>query len=343
MKKTLIALAALAATASFAQVSVYGRLDVGYSNFVETKNNVETKATGIRSHNSVSSFWGIQGSEDLGGGLKAMFKLEQDVYPANGNTGVSGSSGGGTTAAGFNRTSTVGLSGAFGTIRAGRDYQPLYSMTASYDPMANSRVSTNNLSVTGSTVPNIVIYTTPNMSGFVANVSYINEDTSVGTTDAKVKGTNLTASYANGPLSVGVGVGNLENTAGTAVTKNEGSFLGASYDFGVAKLSAQLITTKNTSATGTTLEKKETNLGVTAPMGKVTLLAQLGRNTQTGDQGGNTDLSGNDWVIGADYALSAKTALYVKTGTFNKLEGTASGAAMDQKWVDTTFGIKSVF
>ena len=90
MKKTLIAVAALAATGAFAQVSVYGRLDAGYAQTKSTVGATYTKANGVESHNSASSMWGIQGTEDLGGGMKAFFKLEQDIYTANGNTGVSG-------------------------------------------------------------------------------------------------------------------------------------------------------------------------------------------------------------------------------------------------------------
>ena len=57
----------------------------------------------LQSHNSVSSFWGLKGTEDLGGGMNAFFILEQDVYTANGNTGASGAGGGATNASGFNR------------------------------------------------------------------------------------------------------------------------------------------------------------------------------------------------------------------------------------------------
>lgn len=356
MKKTLIAVAALAATASFAQVSVYGRLDAGYAMTTNTVAGADTKANGVQSHNSVSSMWGIQGSEDLGGGLKAMFKLEQDVYPANGNTGASGAGGGANNAAGFNRTSMLGLSGAFGTVAFGRDYVPTFKLIGATDVNSLSRISTVNASNnTGvSTEPNLVMYSTPNMSGFQANLAYRNQDQST-TTDTYQKLTNITATYTNGPLMVGVGTGSTESKAANAFNtgmslaafgltaistaeKISGNVLAASYNFGAFKLSGNHITSKATFAT-TEGELIETNVGATMPMGKVTLVGQVGQNTYKFT--GAEDRKGTDLVVGVDYALSAKTALFAKTGTYAKLDGVAGGG--ENKSTSTAVGIKTTF
>jgi len=350
MKKTLIALAALAATGAFAQVSVYGRLDVGYANTTTTVNGAETKANGVQSHNSVSSLWGIKGSEDLGGGLKANFTLEQDIYPANGNTGVTGAGGGVNNASGFNRTSKVGLSGGFGTIEFGRDYNALFKVIAATDVNALSRISTVQLAanIGGSTMPNLVMYSSPNMSGFQLNVNYGNQDTSSNVSDTVTKVTAVTGSYTNGPLMVAVGSGTTTTKAGAvgvAEGKTEGTVLGASYDFGKFALKGNYITSKATAAgAASSTDSTETNLGATMPMGKVTLVAQIGRNTVKSDLAGGTDVSGSDFVIGADYALSAKTALFAKTGTYAKASGTVAGVAdQDTKQTSTAVGIKTVF
>ena len=71
MKKTLIALAAVAATgAAFAQstVTLYGVVDQGYNTDKKTVGGVATKITGLTSILSGSRF-GFKGTEDLGGGL----------------------------------------------------------------------------------------------------------------------------------------------------------------------------------------------------------------------------------------------------------------------------------
>ncbi len=359
MKKTLIALAALAATGAFAQVSVYGRLDAGYAMTTNTVAGADTKANGVQSHNSVSSMWGIQGSEDLGGGMKANFKLEQDVYPANGNTGASGAGGGVTNASGFNRTSLVGVSGGFGSVSFGRDYVPTFKLIGATDVNALSRISTvqlaNNTGV--STDPNIIFYSTPVMSGFQVNVAYRNQDQST-TTDTYQKLTNLTATYTNGPLMVGVGTGSTEarnaganataislagyNSVATvsAAEKVAGNVVAGSYDFGSFKLVGNYITSKATAYSGTNdLEVNELNVGATVPMGKVLLVAQAGQ--QTLKVTGAEDRKGTDFVLGVDYALSAKTALFAKTGTYAKIEGAAGGG--EYKSTSTAVGVKTVF
>lgn len=344
MKKTLIAVAALAATGAFAQVSVYGRLDVGYAMTKSTSGTSETKANGVESHNSASSMWGIQGTEDLGGGLKAWFKLEQDIYTANGNTGSSGSNGGVPNASGFNRTSMVGLSGNFGTIGLGRDYTPLFKLIGSIDINSLSRVSTVQSAAAGggSTLPSMIVYTSPNLSGFVANVSVINDDNSTSTagveTAAKVQGNNITVAYNNGPLYIGGGVGEQKTTTGATVDKTEGTAIVGGYNLGVVNLRAGYITSEVSTNGTKTNETSEFNLGAIVPMGKVTLRAQVGRNTR---EATGIDSNGTDMVVGAEYALSAKTALFAKTGTFNKLG--ASGGQLEQKVTSTAFGVRTVF
>ncbi|MGC3961951.1 MAG: porin [Rhodocyclaceae bacterium] len=82
MQKKLIAMAiaGLAAVPAFAQsnVTIYGRVDMGYRTFTN-----DGKAT-LEDEES-SNRWGIQGEEDLGGGLKAFFQLENRFYLDNGN------------------------------------------------------------------------------------------------------------------------------------------------------------------------------------------------------------------------------------------------------------------
>lgn len=358
MKKTLIALAALAATGAFAQVSVYGRLDVGYAATTKTVNGADTKDNGVVSHNSVTSMWGIQGSEDLGGGLKANFKLEQDIYPANGNTGASGAGAGATNAAGFNRTSLLGLSGGFGTVSLGRDYVPTFKLIGATDVNNLSRIGTVQLAAnTGvSTTNSVVFYSTPVMSGFQVNVAYRNADQST-TVDTYQKLTNITATYTNGPLMVGVGTGSTESKSTTGVKntgvtyvgqaaaiataeKVSGNVVAASYDFGSFKLMGNYITSKAQEVSaGVDNEANELNIGATVPMGKATLIAQAGQNTLKVT--GADDRKGTDFVVGVDYALSAKTAVFAKTGTYAKMDAAAGGG--EYKSNSTAVGLKTVF
>jgi len=376
MKKTLIALAALAATgAAFAQSSVtlYGRLDVGYANSVtsETQNALtnEARAIGGANNGLATSYWGIKGSEDLGGGLKANFNLEQDV-------GVAG----GTVGAGFNRISTVGLSGdSWGSLNIGRYYTPFFLNQKGGDVNDAAGITTWSLtsySVANGgaalTTPNVIKtitspldnntpevrgngihYATPNLSGFSARVmlapsdaSTINQGANGGT---NVTNNGLSAQYANGPLFVGLAWGeNISKAQATGVEqKGTGQGLAASYDFGAAKLFANWgkVKVQANTAIDTYYEKTETNIGVAAPFGKTTVSLAWGRNTATRTTVGAEDasLSGNDWILGATYDLSKRTALYAKTGVTNKYDGNFAGVAADTKTTVTAVGVRHLF
>jgi predicted porin len=353
MKKTLIALAAIAATSAFAQssVSLYGRADAGYAagkTEVETNGvTATTKNEGVQSHNAVSSYWGITGTEDLGGGLKANFKFEADLFPATGNTGVSGATiGAGETSNGsFNRRSNIGLSGAFGTLALGRDYNPMFNVVFASDVFGLSRLSTVGLAGNvGSTVARQVMYSTPSFSGFSADFALGNNDISTQTS-AQTRNAHVAAKYVNGPLYVGVAGGNLETTNAANATKTEGTAFTATYDFGMAKVFAGYVTQKVTTlnVAGAT-EQSETNLGVNVPFGKFAFQAAWGRNTKKSDVAGSVeDRSGTDWALGATYSLSKRTYGYVKTGVVNKLEGNLTANTVNQKYTETNVGIVHTF
>lgn len=124
MKKTLLSMAVLTccgATSAYAQSSVtlYGLIDEG---FVYT-NNVRTTGGGhsryaLSSGNVNGSRWGLRGSEDLGGGLKAIFLLENGFTLSNGAFAQQGRE--------FGRQAYVGLSSdQFGTVTLGRQYDSI--------------------------------------------------------------------------------------------------------------------------------------------------------------------------------------------------------------------------
>lgn len=169
MKKSLIALAALAATGAFAQSSVtlYGTLDMGFGTInhaagvdaynsaaagVQPTNGTSVAkgaVTGLMGNNTVASRWGIKGVEDMGGGLKANFTLESAVQVASGavpngkvndsmpntnsTTMINGE--GSYTGALFEREATLGLEGGFGSVKLGRQLTVNADAVGAYDPM----------------------------------------------------------------------------------------------------------------------------------------------------------------------------------------------------------------
>ncbi len=238
MKKTLIAVAALAATGAFAQVTVYGRLDVGYGNSVQTVDvggatpaSIDMRSNGAISAGSASSMFGIRGVEDLGGGLQANFQLEADVIP---ETGRIGQGNGASTALGdlvqngsttelFGRTSMVGIAGSFGAVHFGRDYTPLFKVVSASDLFGLSRNSTvQSAGYDGSNPGNQLRYTSPVFSGFQAMVSLGDADktNTVNTYESKTKYLGLSGTYTNGPLYVGLATGTIESVGKNDTVKD---------------------------------------------------------------------------------------------------------------------------
>lgn len=347
MKKSLVALAALAvvgAASAQSTVTIYGRLDAGYSNNVTTATttagvSTDTRGHGINNNGLATSYWGMKGSEDLGGGLRANFNLETSVNIDNGTTGAASP---GATA--FDRISTLGVSGNFGSVMVGRFYTPLFLTTLASDVFGAGGAYTVNLFPDAIRSNDAFWYTTPNMGGFSATLMLGRNDTGTTAAAATTAATGLSASYAAGPLFVGAALSKTESTAAGVNGENTGSALTATYNFGPAKLFAGHIRSKATTdlTISTYTEQTETNLGVSVPMGAATFMLAYGRNTKDvttlGSVAGQT---GTDVVAGVTYDLSKRTALYFKTGRVNSLDNTTLLAGT--KTSITSLGMRHLF
>ena len=129
MKQCALALViagAFATTSAQAQssVQVYGIIDAGVE-YVSNATPSGANQFKIVSGGKNTSRWGFRGSEDLGGGLKAVYNLEggilMDTGAADGNL--------------FKRQAYVGLEGAFGRVVLGRSFTTTYDLVISFDPM----------------------------------------------------------------------------------------------------------------------------------------------------------------------------------------------------------------
>lgn len=355
MKKTLIALAALAATSAFAQssVTIYGRLDAGYSATTSTSyaagtgTGTETKNNGINTDGLATSLWGMKGVEDLGGGLKANFQLEQGVAMDSGL--VASTTGANIAAAaekqGFNRVSTLGLSGNFGEVKIGRDYTPLFSTIGAADVFGTTGATTVNLYPDGVRASDMVSYSTPAMGGFGAKVMLGRNDLSAGATTTTSANTGLSLSYAAGPLYVGFAWGEIKGSAAGVDSKQNGMALSGTYNFGAAKLFANHTRAKVEPITSVNanVETNETNLGVAVPFGAATFMAGIGRNNVDANVLGTSEsASGNDYALGLTYDLSKRTALYIKHGVYNKVDNSAT-LITGSKQQTTALGVKHTF
>lgn len=169
MKKTLVALAALSATAgAFAQSSVtlYGILDasVGY---VNKANAAGKSATYMNDSALQSSYWGLRGSEDIGGGLKVNFNLQSDVRT---DTGAGNADF-------FRREANVSLvSATYGELRLGRTMSPAIANAQGGVVTPGNSIGVSAAAATGTSLDfftkNAITYYSPSMSGVRATLQY---------------------------------------------------------------------------------------------------------------------------------------------------------------------------
>ena len=277
MKKSLIALAVLAASgAAMAQSSVtlFGIVDtaVGY---VDNANAAGDSVYGLSTSGNATSRLGFRGVEDLGGGLKAGFWLEGEVFGDDGN------------ANGFNfqRRSTVSLMGGFGEVRMGRELTPSYSKTSSYDLFGQTGIgqfmgwtdwaSNSDFGTAVSTADasnvrssNMISYYTPNFGGLTAGLGYGFDEQTTGKAGRYVGGY---VAYDNGPLSLAASYDQrdlLVNglVAGSAVLDRDTFTLGGSYNLNVVKLNA-IVQQSKYKALGESEKVNAYALGVSAPVG----------------------------------------------------------------------------
>jgi predicted porin len=354
MKKTLVALAALAATGAFAQstVTIFGAVDASYNYAAGDILNADGTSSN-QSKNSLassqlgSSKLGFTGSEDLGGGLRANFKLEGGLnndWGGGKGTNSNNQPSGATTAGGltFQRRSYVGLSGTWGEVKLGREYVNTFlGVQAAVDPFGTNGPadSTQMMLLVGSVVgkaggaevnaSNMITYITPDMSGFSANLQYFfGENTSGKSNSDDGTGYSLTGQYAKGPLFVSLGEMGIKYNQLTSanVPSGFGDFkldaFSISYNFGMAKLAYTWAHEGVTAMANTGPDwKNDSNLiGLTVPYGAWNFKGSYIWATNNYNAAKN-DTKGELFGLGVDYALSKRSVLYATYGGIKNHDG----------------------
>ena len=134
-KKALGAAIAVAiSTPAFADVTMFGIVDIGIGN--DSSDDVDfLELTGGEGRTiELPSIWGIKGSEDLGGGLTASFALESDLEASTGGTNRGGSTLSNNGARFWARQANISLSNDMGSLTLGRIYSPALLAIAGVDP-----------------------------------------------------------------------------------------------------------------------------------------------------------------------------------------------------------------
>jgi len=248
--------------AQLSSLTLYGIVDLGLQwQKIDLRdargNELASQRIGMASGVASGSRWGLRGQESLGGDLRAVFVLENGFVATNGTASQGGLL--------FGRQSTLSLqSDRLGQLDLGRQTNLATKYFLAIDPFSQGYGQANMGASFGSTntvrYSNMVMYQTPDFSGFKAGAGYSFDiqasqlyADNPGAWFSKQDGTDfpsmnnpraitIGATYARGPWMVSASydqiMGDVSIAGGAPPSIPRAWVLGGLYDFKVAKLSA---------------------------------------------------------------------------------------------------------
>ncbi|CAE6839481.1 hypothetical protein R69888_06914 [Paraburkholderia haematera] len=313
--------AAGAATMSGSAVQLYGLIGM----YLDSSKLSTARASTVQlgGGGMTTSFWGMRGREDIGGGNAVFFALESFFRP---NTGQMGRN---TTDGLFSRNAYVGLTGAYGTFKFGEQTNPTYFNQIFVNPFGGSVVfsplivqsytaSYSNTQIGDTVWQNAIEYVSPSYGGLTGTAIY-GVSSTTGQQGKDNIGLHLT--YANGPLTA---VLSAQRVRAAAVAPSSGQYLylaGAAYDAKIVKVyGAAQMTSNNDVETGSHTYE----LGVSIPLSPSNMiLAEWARTKKSAPL--NHSNVRNTGSIAYDYILSKRTYVYV-VYSYDKLTANPSGS-----------------
>lgn len=343
MKISFQALGACAATATLlgggsalaqtTPLAIYGTVDLAIGSLESQPpgppNAPITRVRGVHNGAMQTSYFGLRGTEDLGGGLKARFQLESFMQV---DTGQSGRFNTPTTNDSFwSRSAWVGLEGGFGEVRLGNNTNPAWLANVFTSAMGSNSIfspsfrqqyngSTRGSMALDTALPNSISYSTPRLGGAVATLA-------VQARENRGTGANIVANvvYRGGPMLLALALGKTEHLPPPdpdAPVEEDFVMLGGSYDFKVVRLFGQYTHYKDNAAD---LTIKTPHLGLTAPVGadgEVQLAWARAKHS-----GANTSTR-TTTSAGYVHRLSRRTNLYAMFANDKLPVGTATSYAL---------------
>ncbi|CAB3782221.1 porin [Paraburkholderia fynbosensis] len=297
-------------------VTLYGRVDTS----IELTNFGPSHAVRMGSGDIFATQFGLKGTEDLGGGYRAIFKLENGFNSANGALGNNGAL--------FGREAWVGLTGPFGTMQAGVNYTVLHTSFITYSLPGNGaglawgNAANNFVGPAFLRVNNSIRYVSPRIGGLVLKAIAArgaNGASNLPSTLGDTYGASL--NYVHGALSVDLDYMQQTFSPASAAALNASSQTaagnyalgGISYDFGFIKPAFIYMRHRggpDVATAGTAAYSNPHNdlfeLDATVPLGRALVLLSYGHYRKVADSEGNADSFG----VRVDYPLSKRTVLY---------------------------------
>lgn len=336
-------------------LSLYGTLDLGLMNISNTSSGTGYLPKAVSSGGGSlqlkdggigNSSWGLKGEEDLGDGLKALFQLQGNLKANSGDSGGPNSSGGTSV---FNQMATVGLGGAFGEIRFGRQVSPLYYALASSDARgaryfgsaltalvglnsASGLYIGNNSNPAFGTIynDNAVVYNAPTWQNLSLSAAYAFGNTP-GSPQANsqqtlaalysANGLKLSAFYYNGygnsAPAAAILMGSAANAAAAGFTANANTnrlmSLGGMYTRGAYTVSASWMGARNPAQLNHLVGGSDSlDLWSVGAAWQVAPLAKLSAGYYRIKDNTHPGNLSTQLALGLDYFLSKRTTLYVE-------------------------------
>ncbi|MFT4067758.1 porin [Paraburkholderia sp.] len=299
-------------------VTLYGVVDTS----LEMANTGANQVVRMASGKVVSSRFGMQGQEDIGGGTRVIFRLENGFNSATGALASSSVL--------FNRESWVGLQSNYGTVKFGVQYTPFHTARVKFGATVLGDGMSWGVAMTdftfGPTVRpnNSVRYESPVIAGFTLRAMYArgtNGTTGQPGSLGDIRSAGL--EYANGALLFEAAwldqVGTTANpiTSSSPTARGNFSLFTLGYDFGFMRPRAVFQmhrggpNVSTSYAAGAVTPKHNIyELDDTIPVGRDMVTLSVGHYAKLGDSSG--DATG--YHIRYDHPLSKATVLYAGAG-----------------------------
>ena len=357
MQKKLIALAVagLVSAPAFAQsnVTVYGIVDMGFTNFRNSDVLDYENRSGLDQGGRSGTRLGFKGTEDLGNGVKAGFVIEQGLQLDR--------SGSGGTTNNYNRETLVTLSSAsLGTLALGRTTTPQYNLLAKVDSTQGVGIGSQLMAGGGiygmgtlggavARLDNVAAYISPNFSGLTVTAAFTANglgDEQVykdGKDNPNIQVWAISPVYENGPLMVGLNYHKVTSDTIAALEvkdpENTNWDLAGSYDFKVVKLGAAVGQSKlEADNFDGDLKEKKWFVSAAVPVTAAgTLVANYGKVKIEAEEG-ESDAKVSKWAVGYMHNLSKRTMLYTFYGSLSTNDQ-AEGAYSVRGYAPDSLGV----
>jgi predicted porin len=329
MKKTLIAAAvaaAVAAPAANAGVVLYGKIHVSID-YLDAQTSARCSGDGADTTPGGgfnvcdrTSRIGFKGSEDLGNGLKAIWKMESAVNIADG--GAKGGSWGGA------RNAYIGLAGDWGTFLYGRHDTP-YKMAyyaSGIDMLGDSFMDTNSLYGHQEwRRDNAIAYVSPNWNGLTLAAAVIPAEGSPNPEDDGFADSySIGVMYSNNGMKLSAGY---EDTEGELGVESQNWMVGAGYSMNAFDISAVYVDQE----VGTsTFDGYAVSMAYT--MGNNKLIGTIGQS----DWG---DDDGLGYGVAVQHMFSKRTSAYLGYSSTEMLDAHRTGAYLGEDSEAVSFGM----